>query len=125
MIQKVNASRSTHKREAKVMSFTPFMHKGEMSFSTKLFVSLEEGLSLRHSETMYPSSVFRRYMPLWGWKRLSRKRFELIVESAPKTLTIVPLWSSKEEGLIYSLKLSEESMGDWLEAVDSKAYKYV
>ena len=117
-----NAKRSMEPRLATICQITPFMDNNEMVFDTYLDINLNEGESIRHKQTVYPSIVFRRYMRLWNWVKLSQKRLELIESCAPVAILVTPMWSSTEEGLIYSLTVTEESLGDWLESVDRKAY---
>lgn len=124
LVIRPNAKRGTEPRLATIVEISPFMENGEMVFETTLEVTLNEGESIRHRRTVYPSIVFRRYMLLWGWQKLSQRRLELIEAAAPVSILVTPMWSSTIEGLIYSLRVSEESLGDWLESVDNKAYKY-
>lgn len=121
----VNVTRSNESRKAKVVSIRSYMEKNELVFDTELDVPLHEGEKIRHKTSLYPSRVFRKYMSLWGWKKLSQRRLELITRMKPKTIEVRPIWSSQEEGLIYLVMMSEKDIGDWLEAVDRKAYKHV
>lgn len=121
----VNVTRGNETRKAKVVSIRSYMDKNEMVFDTEFDVPLKEGEKIRHRTSSYPSRVFRKYMSLWGWKKLSQRRLELITKMRPKTIEVRPIWSSQEEGLIYLVMMSEKDIGDWLEAVDRKAYKHV